>query len=280
MTMPAPVSITGAKMACWVCVMKKADSASRLLSGTRLWGIPNHTPYVKDGINDTVVYGAEGRVNPAQVGTKAAAHYTFVVAPGATETIMLRLAATQHDRPLAGAGEVFETRQAEADNFYMTCGAKALSADARLVQRQAFASLLWSKQFYYYAIDIWLNGDPTGPPPPTSRRYGRNTEWRYLNNADIISMPDTWEYSWYAAWDLAFHCIPLALVNADFAKKQLLLLLREWYMHPNGQLPAYERAFGDVNPPVHAWAAWRVYKIEKRTTGKVDRICQMILTCH
>jgi hypothetical protein len=181
------------------------------------------------------------------------------------------LSATQHADPFAGAGEVFQARQAEADSFYLTCGAKNLSEDARSVQRQAFAGLLWSKQYYYYDVDMWLNGDPLGPPPPEAHKFGRNAEWRHLNNADIISMPDTWEYPWYAAWDLAFHCIPLALVDPDFAKKQLILLLREWYMHPNGQLPAYEWSFGDVNPPVHAWAAWRVYKIEKRTTGKADR---------
>jgi hypothetical protein len=146
-----------------------------------------------------------------------------------------------------------------------------MSEDARSVQRQAFAGLLWSKQFYYYDVAQWLDGDPAGPPPPTERHRGRNAEWRHLNNADILSMPDTWEFPWYAAWDLAFHCIPLALVDPSFAKQQLVLLLREWYMHPNGQLPAYEWGFGDVNPPVHAWAAWRVYKIEQRITGKADR---------
>ncbi len=237
----------------------------------RLWGVPNHTPFVKDGINDAVVHGTQGTVNPDGVGTKVAAHYTFTIAPGATETILLRLSSTQHGAPFAGAEEVFETRQAEADSFYMTCGAKNLSEDARSVQRQAFAGLLWSKQFYDYDVEMWLHGDPAGPPPPDSHKFGRNSEWRHLNTSEILSMPDTWEYPWYAAWDLAFHCIPLALVDPDFAKQQLILLLREWYMHPNGQLPAYEWAFGDVNPPVHAWAAWRVYKIEKRTTGKNDR---------
>ncbi len=237
----------------------------------RLWGVPNRTLYVKDGINDAVVHSAVESVNPDDTGTKAAAHYAFVIDPGATQTMLLRLSATQHDKPFADAEKVFEARQAEADSFYQTCGAKNLSEDARSVQRQAFAGLLWSKQFYYYDVDMWLHGDPAGPPPPDSHTFGRNAEWRHLNNADIISMPDTWEYPWYAAWDLAFHCIPLALVDPDFAKKQLILLLREWYMHPNGQLPAYEWAFGDVNPPVHAWAAWRVYKIEKRTTGKADR---------
>ncbi len=237
----------------------------------RLWGVPNRTSFVKDGINDAAVNGAPGTVNPEGFGTKVAAHYTFVVAPGANETVILRLSATQHDDPFVDVEKIFEMRQVEADSFYMTCGAKNLSEDARSVQRQAFAGLLWSKQFYYYDVDMWLHGDPTGPPPPDSHMFGRNNEWRHLNTYDVISMPDTWEYPWYAAWDLAFHCIPLALVDPDFAKKQLILLLRVWYMHPNGQLPAYEWAFGDVNPPVHAWAAWRVYKIEKRTTGKADR---------
>ena len=237
----------------------------------RLWGVQNRTLYVKDGINDAVVNGVYDAVNPKSVGTKVAAHYDFSITPGATQTVILRLSAMQHTSPFEHAEEVFKARQKEAESFYQAYGAKNMSDDARLVQRQAFAGLLWSKQFYYYDIDMWLNGDPSGPPPPESREQERNAEWRHLNNADIISMPDTWEYPWFAAWDLAFHCIPLALVDPEFAKKQLILLLREWYMHPNGQLPAYEWAFGDVNPPVHAWAAWRVYKIEKRRTGKADR---------
>src|SRR5947207_101241 len=237
----------------------------------RLWGVPNRTLYVKDGINGAVVNGVIDAVNPNNVGTKVAAHYDFSIAPGASQTILLRLSATQHIAPFENVEEVFKARQEEADSFYLACGAKNMSEDACLVQRQAFAGLLWSKQFYYYDVDMWLNGDPLGPPPPESHKQGRNAEWRHLNNADIISMPDTWEYPWYAAWDLAFHCIPLALVDPDFAKDQLILLLREWYMHPNGQLPAYEWAFSDVNPPVHAWAAWRVYKIERRMRGVADR---------
>ena len=146
-----------------------------------------------------------------------------------------------------------------------------LSEDAQNVMRQGFAGMLWSKQFYHYVIKDWLQGDPGNPPPPPERKKGRNHEWTHLYNADVISMPDKWEYPWYAAWDLAFHCIPLALVDSDFAKEQLTLMLREWYMHPNGQIPAYEWAFGDVNPPVHAWAAWRVYKIDKKRKGKGDR---------
>src|SRR5947209_6739843 len=224
----------------------------------RLWGAPNRTRYVKDGINDAVVYGAN-TVNPDGVGTKVAAHYTYTIAPAVTETVLLRLSKQQHDTPFADATEIFTTRQAEADRFYEKFCTEMVSEDARSVQRQAFAGLLWSKQFYYIDVDMWLNGDPAGPPPPDARRFGRNNEWLHLNTSEVISMPDAWEYPWFAAWDLAFHCIPLALVDPDFAKKQLILLLREWYMHPNGQLPAYEWAFGDVNPPVHAWAAWRVY---------------------
>ncbi|HET7875215.1 MAG TPA: glucosidase, partial [Methylomirabilota bacterium] len=159
-----------------------------------------------------------------------------------------------------------------ADQFYATVIPAALSDDAKAVMRQAFAGMLWSKQFYHYYVRRWLEGDPAGPPPPAERLHGRNREWTHLYNEDVISMPDKWEYPWYAAWDLAFHMIPLALVDPDFAKEQLILFLREWYMHPNGQIPAYEWALGDVNPPVHAWAAWRVYKIEKRIRGKADRV--------
>ena len=237
----------------------------------RLWGTPNRTPYVKDGIDEAIVHGTAGAVNPESTGTKVAAHCALTIAPGATETVLLRLSAIRHDSPFAGATAVFEQRRAEADAFYVSLIDAAASDDARSVQRQAFAGLLWSKQFYYYDVSEWLDGDPAGPPPPPQRLHGRNEAWRTLNNADVISMPDTWEYPWYAAWDLAFHCVPLALIDVEFAKQQLVLLLREWYMHPNGQIPAYEWAFGDVNPPVHAWAAWRVYKIERRMTGTGDR---------
>jgi len=242
----------------------------------RLYGTENGSPYVKDGINDYIVHGAKETVNPEQVGTKAAVHYRLMVGPGETVTVRLRFA----EAPIPTAGEspfgadfdkVFADRQREAEEFYRTVMPKGLSPDARNVMRQAFAGMLWSKQFYHYDVARWLEGDPAEPAPPPERRHGRNHEWTHLYNADVISMPDKWEYPWYAAWDLAFHCIPLALVDPDFAKEQLILLLREWYMHPNGQLPAYEWAFGDVNPPVHAWAAWRVYKIERRIRGKGDR---------
>jgi hypothetical protein len=240
-------------------------------NGQRLWGVGNRTPFVKDGVHEAVVHGNEGAVHADGPGTKVAAHYTFEIASGASQAILLRLSTALSDRPFADAETLFATRQAEADHFYEVSGAQKLAEDARMVQRQAFAGLLWSKQFYYYDIPIWLNGDPAGPEPPPAHKVGRNSEWIHLNNFNVMSMPDNWEYPWYAAWDLAFHCIPLALIDARFAKHQLTLLLREWYMHPNGQLPAYEWAFSDVNPPVHAWAAWRVYKIDKRINGKADR---------
>ncbi len=239
----------------------------------RLFGAPNTSPYVKDGINDYVVHGATGAVNPNRTGTKAAARCSLSIEAGETQTVRLRLG-----RPSAGAVEfgaafdqLFNDRILEADEFYATVIPSDLTPDARNVMRQSLAGMLWSKQFYHYVVRDWLKGDPAAPPPPAERLNGRNREWSHLYNADVISMPDKWEYPWYAAWDLAFHCVPLALVDPEFAKQQLLLMTREWYMHPNGQLPAYEWAFGDVNPPVHAWSAWRVYKIDKRRTGKGDR---------
>jgi mannosylglycerate hydrolase MGH1-like protein len=239
----------------------------------RLWGVASASPFVKDGINDHVVHGAAGRVNPARVGTKAAAHYRLDVDPGQSRTIKLRLSNSPPVGDPLGVGfdAIFAQRLREADEFYAAVIPRALSEDARAVMRQALGGLLWSKQFYHYDVKRWLEGDPAGPPPPPERRHGRNHKWTHLYNEDVISMPDKWEYPWYAAWDLAFHTVPLALVDPDFAKAQLVLLLREWYMHPNGQLPAYEWAFGDVNPPVHTWAAWRVYKIERRLRGKADR---------
>ena len=236
----------------------------------RLWNVPNRMSVVKDGINDAVVHERRSAVSANGTGTKVAGHYTRRIAPGASAQVELRLSRQRHARPFAGAGEVFGRRAAEADAFFRTYGPAEMSEDARRVQRQAFAGLLWGKQFYHYNVAKWLDGDPAGPPPPEIRKHGRNADWRHLDNAEIISMPDTWEFPWYAAWDLAFHCIPMALVDPEFAKQQLILLLREWYMHPNGQLPAYEWALGDVNPPVHAWAAWRVYKIARRITGTAD----------
>lgn len=239
----------------------------------RLWGDDDGPRYAKDGINDYVVRGLKEAVNPDHVGSKVAAHYTFTLGAGETKTIRLRFTDQSSNESVT---EPFFTtmlaeRKAEADDFYAQLAPPGLSDDAKRVQRQAFAGLLWSKQFYHYDLARWLKGDPAGPEPPASRLRGRNSDWTHLYNADVISMPDKWEYPWYAVWDLAFHCIPLALVDPKFAKDQLILMLREWYMHPNGQIPAYEWAFGDVNPPVHAWAAWRVYKIEKKRTGVGDR---------
>ena len=240
----------------------------------RIFHAESGPTFCKDGINEYVVNGNRQAVKPGQTGTKAAAHYKFTLPPGGEITIRMRLTDDPHAATIVNADfdAVFADRIREADDFYATLIPADLSADARNVMRQAFAGLLWSKQFYHYVVRDWLNGDPGHPAPPASRLKGRNHDWLHLYNADIISMPDKWEYPWYAAWDLAFHTIPLAMVDSDFAKDQLMLMLREWYMHPNGQIPAYEWAFGDVNPPVHAWAAWRVYKIDKRRTGVGDRV--------
>jgi hypothetical protein len=260
----------------------------------------NRTPYVKDGFHNYLVHGNKAAVNPQHSGTKMAAHYPVNIGPGQSVTIKLRLTdldplgGMDSNSPMVGTitgpaheerapgvpgtndfGDgyeaIFALRQKEAAEFYDSRISKDLSDDARHVMRQAYAGMLWCKQFYHYDVYTWLEGDPAGPEPPPERLHGRNKDWTHLYNDDIISMPDKWEYPWYAAWDLAFHCIPLAMIDPDYAKDQLILLLREWYMHPNGQLPAYEWAFGDVNPPVHAWAAWRVYKIERRMRGVADR---------
>ncbi|MDX1545727.1 MAG: hypothetical protein R3247_01995 [Rhodothermales bacterium] len=236
----------------------------------RLFGTPNASPYVKDGIHEAVVHGRRAAVNPARRGTKAAAHARALVPPGEAFTVEVRFADRALDDPFGGFDATMALRRDEADAFYAAVQHPALGEDARRVQRQAFAGLLWTKQFYHYSVELWLGGDPAGPPPPPQRHHGRNGGWTHLYNLDVLSMPDAWEYPWYAAWDLAFHALPLALVDPEWAKRQLVLLLREWYMHPNGQLPAYEWAFSDVNPPVHAWAAWRVYKITRNVTGEAD----------
>ena len=257
------------------------DGAPELLftenetNSQRLFGIDSASPFVKDAFNEYIVNGITTAVNPAQRGTKAAGHYAALIGPGQSLTVRLRLTDGSIIDDVNGVGgdfaDVFSRRQREADEFYTTVIPESLSDDAKSVMRQAFAGMMWSKQFYHYVVRDWLSGDPGQPAPPEGHRDGRNGQWPHLYNADVISMPDKWEYPWYAAWDLAFHCVPLALVDSEFAKEQLILLLREWYMHPNGQLPAYEWAFGDVNPPVHAWAAWRVYKIEERRRGSGDR---------
>jgi len=242
----------------------------------RVFNFNNETPYVKDSFNDYLLHGVREAINPAQTGTKSAARYHVKIAPGGATTIRLRLTnaeprAGSPNRFDDGFEKIFELRIAEADQFYTRRFPQERSSDAHSVIRQALAGMLWSKQCYHYDVRTWLQGDAGQPTPPPERKQGRNHDWTHLYNADILSMPDKWEYPWFAAWDLAFHTVALSLVDPDFAKEQLVLLLREWYMHPNGQLPAYEWRFGDVNPPVHAWAAWRVYKIEKRIRGRADR---------
>jgi len=272
----------------------------------RLWAVPNRSPFVKDSINDAVVQDRLELVNPSKVGTKAAAHYQFTLPPNETRTIRLRLRKIDpgsahasggpvgasptgsRDKEIRGEAralpgeessgnafsdfdEILAVRKAEADEFYNSLAPVSLSAEHKSIQRQALSGLLWNKQFYYYIIEQWLAGDPGGPPPPASRWDGRNTEWRNVYNERVMSMPDTWEFPWYASWDLGFHCIPLALVDPHFAKGQIDIIVREWYQHPNGHVPAYEWNFSDVNPPVLGWAAWRVYQIERKQTGKGDR---------
>src|SRR6476620_7660187 len=273
----------------------------------RLWGVPNRSPFVKDSINDAVTQNKIERVNPEKIGTKAAAHYHFLIAPAESVSIRLRLRKIDnhpppgdsvvpvpptHSSSLTGASrpslpadesertkrlfddfdEIFGRRQNEADEFYDSVAPVNLTSEDKAIQRQALAGLLWTKQFYFYIVEEWLAGDPASPPPPASRWSGRNSDWRHLYNERVMSMPDSWEFPWYASWDLAFHCIPLALVDPHFAKGQLDTIVREWYQHPNGEIPAYEWNFSDVNPPVIAWSAWRVYGIERKQTGRGDRV--------
>jgi hypothetical protein len=239
----------------------------------RLFGSPNGGPFVKDAFHAFVIEGRRDAVNPERTGTKLAAHHRLVVPAGASVTLRLRLVAEAErsaDPFGPGFDAAFEARRAEADAFYAALRPAGLDEDAARVVRQGYAGLLCTKQFFHYVVKDWLEGDPAQPPPPPERARGRNRDWLHLHNRDLISMPDKWEYPWYAAWDLAFHMIPFAKLDPHFAKGQLQLFLREWYLHPNGQLPAYEFAFSDVNPPVHAWAARRVYEIEA-PAGKRDR---------
>jgi hypothetical protein len=239
----------------------------------RLFGVSNRSPYVKDGINDFIVDGDADAINPAGVGTKCAARYVVTLPAKGRVELRLRLTDTEASSPFGELfARTFDDRRREADDFYDAVIPDDLSDEGKRVMRQAFAGLLWNKQFYHYIIRDWLKGDPTQPPPPPERLEGRNHAWIQLYNADVISMPDNWEYPWYAGWDLAFHCIPLALIDPAFAKHQLVLMTREWYMHPNGQFPAYEWALDDVNPPVHAWATWRVYQIDRKRSGRGDRL--------
>ncbi len=232
----------------------------------RLWNTGG-AGYFKDGFHERIVGGHADKVNPSQTGTKAGVWFQSTIPGGGKQEYRLRLSRRVIGAPFEDFDECMMQRHDEADQYYADLQKDIVSADERAVQRQAFAGLIWSKQFYSLDIPRWLKGDPGQVAPPESRLHGRNLDWRNLNNADIVSMPDKWEYPWYASWDLAFHCIPFALIDAEFAKHQLVLLTREWYMHPNGQLPAYEWAFGDVNPPVHAWAAWRVYQIDRKQNG-------------
>ncbi len=231
---------------------------------------PNRSPYAKDGINDYITRGDGTAVNPNHIGTKAAACYEKIIPPGESVTIRLRFTNYTNHEPFADFDPVFEKRIEEADEFYDDLQKAVTDPELRAIQRQAYAGMLWSKQFYYYNVNEWLNGDPSLPKLGGLRRYGRNGGWRHMYTANILSMPDTWEYPWFAAWDLAFHCVPLARLDPDFAKRQLAVILREYYMHPNGQLPAYEWSFSDVNPPVHAWATWKVYEIDKQMNGTGD----------
>ncbi len=238
----------------------------------RLYGVDNPTPYVKDSINDYIIHGKKEAINPNSEGTKVAPHYRFELAPGEEKIIQLRLS----DVPPQSLENPFDhqftttldQRIEEATEFYNRILPGTCGEDTRNVQRQAFAGLLWTKQYYHYVVEDWLRGDETQPPP--QRHYLRNKEWKHLFNDDILSMPDKWEFPWYAAWDLAFHMVPFALIDPDFAKRQLSRLTREWYLHPNGQMPAYEWHFSDVNPPVHAWGTLRVYQIEKEIYGEGD----------
>ncbi len=270
-----------------------------------LFGTANASPYVKDAFHRAIVDGEVAAVNPKKTGTKVTAHVRATVEPGASLVVEVRYApeaaaedtapegmapeasgegtgdeekrkgtetrnASASGGPFADFADVFEARLAEADEFYGEIQRPGLSEDETAVQRQAFAGLVWTKQFYHYSVKLWLDGDPAFPPPPEARKHGRNHDWEHLYNVAVLSMPDKWEYPWYAAWDLAFHMIPMAILDPEWSKRQLTLLMREWYQHPNGQLPAYEWEFGDVNPPVHAWAALRVYQIDRKQRGEPD----------
>jgi len=240
----------------------------------RLFNAKGGARHPKDAFHDFIVHGDKRALNPAEEGTKAAAHYVLQLGPGESTVVRLRLVHEKEapKEPFGpGFEAVFDERLREADEFHAARAPSEATPEERRVLRQAYAGLLWSKQYYQYAVKEWLEGDPAYPPPPRERLLGRNHDWRHLYNRDVISMPDKWEYPWYAAWDLAFHMIPFVRVDPEFAKAQLLLFLREWYMHPNGQLPAYEFNFSDVNPPVHAWSCYRVYKMAA-PRGKRDRL--------
>ena len=238
-------------------------------NANRLWGTPNPSPYVKDAFHECVIAGKHDAVNPAQTGTKAAAHYRLNVPAGGSKVVRLRLSAKSPADAFGNFDATFAARIADADEFYNRITPSSLTEDERRIHRQALAGMLWSKQYYYFDLDRWLAEHEAHPLLSKEHRYSRNSEWFHMLNSDVISMPDKWEYPWYAAWDLAFHTLALSLVDFDFAKDQLLLMLRNLYSHPNGQIPAYEWNFSDVNPPVHAWATLFLYNIEKEL-GRAD----------
>lgn len=239
-------------------------------NNSKLYGAPaGENTYFKDGINHFIIHQTN-TVNPEKKGTKASFLIDEMIGAGESKVFEFRLCPDEADEPFEKFDEIFNTRQAEAEEFYKEIQNDTVNEDERNVQRQAFAGLLWNKQFYHYNIGKWLKGDPKFEAPRNFNEYVRNTEWNHLHNKDIISMPDKWEYPWYATWDLAFHCVPFSIIDAEFAKGQLLLLTKEWYMHPNGQLPAYEWNMSDVNPPVHAWSCFRVFKIDEKANGKPD----------
>ena len=269
------VKITQAKMGDYSFYFQNAKAVLFTENETnteRLYRIPNESVFVKDVFHDAVFKNDFRLFDDNKSGTKCSPVFSFNIEPAGSVTIKLRLSKQPLHNPLGKEfDEVFVERLQEADDFY-TDLIKSNDEDLKNIQRQAFAGMLWNKQFYHIDIPRWLNGDPGGPPPPVQRKYGRNSEWHTLNNEDILSVPDKWEYPWYATWDLAFHCIPLAILDPQFAKDQLVLLLREWYMDPYGKLPAYEWSFSDVNPPVHAWACLQVYKMDKERTGIADTV--------
>lgn len=236
----------------------------------RIFKQPNISPFVKDAFHRHIIHKEKGVINPHHFGTKGMVHYQTSIEPGSSATYRLRLCKGILDTPFNDFDEIFNLRVKEADEFYAAVQNPMLDAEEKNVQRQAFAGLLWSKQLYYNEVKQWLEGDPHLPPPPASRADVRNSGWDHLAAYDIICMPDKWEYPWFASWDLSFHCLPLSLLDADFAKRQLILMTREWYLHPNGELPAYEWNFSDANPPVHAWATWRVFQIDAKQRGKPD----------
>jgi Glycosyl hydrolase family 63 C-terminal domain len=240
----------------------------------RIFGSESAIGYFKDAFHECIVEGKHSAVNPDQTGTKVGGLYELVVPAGTAATVRLRLSPNKGPsgvrRPFADFDSIFAKSRLEADEFYAELQQRIVVEDEKLVQRQAFAGMIWSKMFFRYGVEEWLEGDPRQPPPPAARKTGRNRDWRHLDAADVIAMPDKWEYPWFAAWDLAFHCIAFAVIDAEFAKSQLLMLARDCYMHPNGQFPAYEWAFGDVNPPVHAWSAWRVFQIDRRQRQEVN----------